>query len=87
VRERHLLTDKSVFYVANVAESALTNLDAAPELTALRQAAAAEHATVVPLCASVEAELAGCVRRGKLAIQGREYVVRDGDVMYFRFKV
>jgi ribosome-binding ATPase YchF (GTP1/OBG family) len=24
---------------------------------------------------------------GKLMIQGRDYVVRDGDVLYFRFKV
>jgi ribosome-binding ATPase len=176
VSELSLLTDKPVFYVANVAESALAHLDADTELLALRQAAAAEHAAVVPLCASVEAELAelepseraeyaelvgleepglhrviragyellglitfftgnakelhawtvpsgstapeaaGAVHTdfqrgfikaeviewetlatlgsearvreaGKLMIQGREYVVRDGDVMYFRFKV
>jgi GTP-binding protein YchF len=30
---------------------------------------------------------ARCREAGKLAIEGREYVVRDGDVMHFRFNV
>jgi ribosome-binding ATPase YchF (GTP1/OBG family) len=28
-----------------------------------------------------------CREAGKLAIEGRDYVVRDGDVMHFRFNV
>ena len=30
---------------------------------------------------------AGCREAGKLAIEGKEYVVEDGDVMHFRFNV
>jgi len=30
---------------------------------------------------------AKCREAGKLAIEGRDYVVRDGDVMHFRFNV
>ncbi|WP_370086648.1 redox-regulated ATPase YchF [Ekhidna sp.] len=30
---------------------------------------------------------AGCREAGKLAIEGKEYVVKDGDVMHFRFNV
>lgn len=30
---------------------------------------------------------AGCKDAGKLAIEGKEYVVKDGDVMHFRFNV
>jgi GTP-binding protein YchF len=30
---------------------------------------------------------AGCRAKGKLALQGKEYVVRDGDVMHFKFNV
>jgi len=29
----------------------------------------------------------GCKEAGKLAIEGKEYVVRDGDIMHFRFNV
>ena len=29
----------------------------------------------------------GCRDAGKLAIEGKEYVVQDGDVMHFRFNV
>ena len=29
----------------------------------------------------------GCKEAGKLAIEGKEYVVADGDVMHFRFNV
>ncbi|MEQ9426515.1 MAG: redox-regulated ATPase YchF [Cyclobacteriaceae bacterium] len=29
----------------------------------------------------------GCKEAGKLAIEGKEYVVKDGDVMHFRFNV
>ena len=30
---------------------------------------------------------AACREAGKLRIEGREYVVKDGDVMHFRFNV
>ena len=30
---------------------------------------------------------AGCKEAGKLAIEGKEYVVKDGDIMHFRFNV
>ena len=30
---------------------------------------------------------AACRSAGKLAMEGKEYVVRDGDVMHFRFNV
>jgi len=30
---------------------------------------------------------AKCRDAGKLAIEGKEYVVRDGDIMHFRFNV
>ena len=30
---------------------------------------------------------ASCREAGKLAIEGKEYVMRDGDVMHFRFNV
>ena len=29
----------------------------------------------------------GCKTAGKLRIEGKEYVVEDGDVMHFRFNV
>ena len=29
----------------------------------------------------------GCKEAGKMAIEGKEYVVKDGDVMHFRFNV
>jgi ribosome-binding ATPase YchF (GTP1/OBG family) len=30
---------------------------------------------------------AACRLQGKLRIEGKEYVVQDGDVMHFRFNV
>jgi len=50
-----LLTAKPVMYVANVDEDGFTNN---PLLERLREAAAAEHAVVVPVCAKLEAEIA-----------------------------
>lgn len=174
--ELHLLTDKPSFYVANVDEASLGNLDANPFLAALRAFAEGEGAPVVPICASLEAQIAEldpkdrpeflasvglsepglnavirtgytllglityltagktevrawtirkgwtapqaagvihtdfergfikaeviwwedwvllgsearCREAGKLAIEGRDYVVRDGDVIHFRFNV
>ncbi len=56
VRELQLLTSKPVMYVANVDEAALTVDNA--YLAALRERARTEAATVVPVCAAIEAEIA-----------------------------
>lgn len=56
MRELQLLTSKPVMYVANVDEAALTKDNA--YLTALRGRAKGEGATVVPVCAAIEAEIA-----------------------------
>jgi len=56
LRELQLLTSKPVMYVANVDEAGLTHDNA--YLTALRERARAEGATVVPVCAAIEAEIA-----------------------------
>jgi hypothetical protein len=176
VREMQLLTDKRVFYVANVDEGSLSNLADNPHFAALARHAESEGAPVVPICASLEAQIAElepedrpaflesaglsepglyqvirtgyrllglitfltagpkecrawtvrkgatapeaagaihtdfqrgfikaeviwwedlvalgsearCREAGKLHIEGKEYVVRDGDVMHFRFNV
>jgi GTP-binding protein YchF len=168
-----LLTAKPVLYIANVDDDGYENN---PLLDAVKALAAAEHAMVVPLCASTESELAeldddsramfmddlglsepglhrviragyallglqtyftagvkevrawtipagatapeaagvihtdfqkgfiraevtafddfiqyrgeqGAKEAGKLRLEGKEYIVRDGDVMHFRFNV
>ena len=56
MRELQLLTAKPVMYVANVDEPALTVDNA--YVAALRERARAEGATVVPVCAAIEAEIA-----------------------------
>ncbi len=55
LRDLHLLTDKPVMYVANVDESGFQNN---PFLDRVREIAAHEGAIVVPVCASIEAEIA-----------------------------
>jgi GTP-binding protein YchF len=176
VRDLSLLTAKPVFYVANVDETSLANLESNKYFVALRAHAESEGARVVPICAALEAQIAElepsdrpdflasaglsepglnavirsgyellglitfltagkqevrawtvrkgstapqaagvihtdfergfikaeviwwedfvklgseakCREAGKLAIEGRDYVVRDGDVMHFRFNV
>ena len=56
VRDLSLLTAKPVMLVANVGED--EGPDTHPRLGAVRAAAAAEGATVIPICAAIEAELA-----------------------------
>ena len=174
--EMQLLTAKRVFYVGNVDEQSLGQLEDNPHFKALTAFAAEEGAPVVPICASLEAQIAEldpedrpeflreagleepglnqvirtgyellglitfltagkqecrawtvrkgstapqaagvihtdfergfikaeviwwedlialgseakCREAGKLSIEGKEYVVRDGDVMHFRFNV
>jgi hypothetical protein len=176
MREMQLLTAKPAFYVANVDEPSLANLDANPHYVALRNHARAEGAPIVPVAAALEAQIAEldpsergdflesaglkepglhaiiragyellglltfftagkvevrawttvkgarapqaagvihtdfekgfikaeviwwedfvklggeskCRDAGKLAIEGKEYVMRDGDVVHFRFNV
>jgi GTP-binding protein YchF len=176
VRELSLLTHKPLFYVANVDEGSLADLEKNKHYVALAAHAKSEGAKVVPICASLEAQIAEldpadrpdflasaglsepglnavirtgydllglitfltagkqevrawtvrrgatapqaagvihtdfergfikaeviwwedyvglgseakCREAGKLAIEGRDYVVRDGDVMHFRFNV
>jgi GTP-binding protein YchF len=176
VREMHLLTAKPTFYIANVDEGTLGDLQSNRHFVALQALADAEGSRVVPICAALEAQIAELdpadrpeflasagltepglhavirtgydllglitfftagkqevrawtVKRGakapqaagvihtdfekgfikaeviwwedfvqlggeakareagKLGIEGKEYVVRDGDVMHFRFNV
>jgi GTP-binding protein YchF len=176
LRDMQLLTSKRMFYVANVDEASLANLDKNPHFQALKKFAADEGAPVVPICAALEEQIseldpadrpeflksagleepglnaviragyellglityltagktevrawtirkgwtapqaagvihsdfergfikaeviwwedlitlgseAKCREAGKLAIEGRDYVVRDGDVIHFRFNV
>ena len=176
VRDLSLLTHKPVFYVANVDEGSLASLEKNKHYVALAAHAKSEGAKIVPICASLEAQIAElepadrpdflasaglsepglnavirtgydllglitfltagkqevrawtvrrgstapqaagvihtdfergfikaeviwwedfvalgsegkCREAGKLAIEGRDYVVRDGDTMHFRFNV
>ena len=176
VRDLQLLTDKPMFYVANVDEAALVDLESGEHVKRLRELAARENTSVVPICAALEAQIAEldpadrpeflesaglsepglnqvirtgygllglipfltagkkecrawtvhegakapqaagvihtdfergfikaeviwwedlvalgseakCREAGKLAIEGKDYVVRDGDVIHFRFNV
>ena len=176
VQEMQLLTSKPTFFVANVDEASLANLDANTHYQALRKLAESRGAGVVPICAALEAQIAElepadrpeflasaglaepglyqvirtgydllglitfltagepecrawtvrrgatapeaagvihtdfqrgfikaeviwwedlialkseakCREAGKLSIEGKDYVVRDGDVMHFRFNV
>lgn len=176
LRDMQLLTAKPAFYVANVDEGSLANLDKNHHFAALAAHAKAEGAPVVPVCAALEAQIAElepadrpeflasaglkepglhaviragyqllnlltfftagktevrawttkvgarapqaagaihtdfekgfikaeviwwedyvrlggeskCRDAGKLAIEGKEYVMRDGDVVHFRFNV
>lgn len=57
VGELSLLSDKAMFYVANVDESQLATLDSDPLVARVRAHAAAQGVTVVPICAALEAEI------------------------------
>jgi ribosome-binding ATPase len=58
VREMQLLTIKPAFYVANVDEGSIANLDKNPHYAALKKLADSEGAPVVPVCAALEAQIA-----------------------------
>jgi GTP-binding protein YchF len=55
MKELHLITAKPTLYIANVAEDGFENN---PHLDALVKLAASEGAEVVPVCASIEADIA-----------------------------
>jgi GTP-binding protein YchF len=55
LRDMHLLTDKPVLYVANVAEDDLAG--AHPNVAQVREIAASESAGVVVICGKLEAEI------------------------------
>lgn len=176
LRDMGLLTLKPMFYVGNVKEQELANVETHPRVEALRQVAREQNAPMVVICAAAEAEImqlaederaeflqslglpepglnhvirtgyamldlitfftagktevhawtirkgtkapqaagkihsdfergfiraeviawqdllhhkteAACKAAGKMATEGKEYVVKDGDVMHFRFNV
>jgi GTP-binding protein YchF len=58
LREMHLLTDKPTFYIANVDEGSLANLDGNQHYQALKRRADSEGAPVVPICAALESQIA-----------------------------
>lgn len=176
LRDMQLLTRKSTFYVANVDEASLSDVEANAYFMALKRLAESENSLVVPICAALECQIAEldpadrpeflesaglqepglnavirtgyellgletyftagekevrawtipkgatapeaagvihsdfqrgfikaeviwwedllrygseakCKDAGKLRIEGKEYVVRDGDVIHFRFNV
>lgn len=89
----HLLTRKPVMYVANIAEADLQDPDGNPHYGRLKEYAArqagdapAAEVAVVPVCAQIEAELAGLspaerrefLREMGLSESGLERVIRTG---------
>jgi GTP-binding protein YchF len=57
-RDLQLLTAKPTFFVANVDEGSLANLDGNKHLAAIRELGKRENAPVVPICAALEAQIA-----------------------------
>ena len=58
LRDMQLLTGKPTFYVANVDEASLTNLEGNKHFMALKKLADDEGAPVVPVCAALEEQIA-----------------------------
>jgi hypothetical protein len=58
IKDLHLLTSKKVFFVANVKEAQLANVEGDPLVAKLREVAKKEGAPVVVICAAAEAEIA-----------------------------
>lgn len=84
MRDLHLLTDKPVLYVANVAEDDLEGSH--PNVARVREIAASEGAGVVVICGKLEAEIAeldGPEKKGflddmGLAEAGLDRLIRNG---------
>lgn len=62
IRELHLLTSKPVLYIANVDENGIAGN---AHVSEVRRVAAADQASVVTVCAAMEAELAGMTEAEK----------------------
>lgn len=58
VRDMFLLTAKPAFYIANIDEASIANLDANKHYAALKALAESENTFVVPVCAALEAQIA-----------------------------
>ncbi len=58
VKSFHLLTNKPMIYVANMGENDLTNFDENKEYLALKKKAEEENASIIPICAKIEEQLA-----------------------------
>lgn len=58
VKHLHLLTSKSILYVANVSEDEITDPEANENVKKVRAYAAEENAEVIVVCAKIEAEIA-----------------------------
>jgi GTP-binding protein YchF len=58
LRDMQLLTAKPAFYLANVDEASLSNLDANKHYRALAERAASEGAPIVAVCAALEEQIA-----------------------------
>ncbi len=86
-----LLTSKPVLYVCNVDETAAKEGNEFTQKIA--EIAATEGAEVLVIAAKTEEDIASLDsyedkrEAGKLGIEGKEYVVQDGDIMHFRFNV
>ncbi len=63
IRDLHLLTIKPVMYIANVDENGFENN---PLLEAVREYAATDNASLVSICAAIEAEIAELVDEDKV---------------------
>ncbi len=100
VRELFLLTSKPVLYVCNVDDASAATGNA--YVDAVREAIASEGASLMVIAAQTESEISEldtyddyvqlggetAVREaGRLGVEGKEYVVQDGDIMHFRFNV
>jgi GTP-binding protein YchF len=58
LRDMQLLTHKRTFYVANVDEASLANVDANPHYAAMKKLAQSEGSLIVPICAALECQIA-----------------------------
>ena len=74
-----LLTNKPVIYAANLSEADFASgLENNPYLAVVERIAAAEHAAVLPICAEIEAEIAGMRRVSLLGITNSSVVFLGG---------
>jgi len=98
IADLFLLTEKPVLYVANVDEASMHTGNRFSK--ALQEAIQHENAEMIIMNNSIEAQIAEMEEladkqlfmeeyreAGKLRIEGKEYIVKDGDVMHFRFNV